>query len=64
LLTLLERAAELGIALDLRRALVTGAPFPPALRTAIEAEHGVDAYECYGTADAGLLGYQCPSKEG
>jgi phenylacetate-CoA ligase len=64
LLTLLERAREQETALELRRALVTGGPFPPPLRATIESDHGVDAYECYGTADAGLLGYQCSNKEG
>ena len=64
LLSLLERASESGTPLALERALVTGAPFPPSLREAIESDYGIDAYECYGTADAGLLGYQCAAKEG
>ncbi len=64
LLSLLERASESGTPLGLERALVTGAPFLPSLREAIESNHGIDAYECYGTADAGLLGYQCSAKEG
>jgi phenylacetate-CoA ligase len=64
LLSLLERASESGTPLGLERALVTGAPFPPSLREAIESNYGIDAYECYGTADAGLLGYQCAAKEG
>ena len=64
LLTLLERAAEAGTPLSLRRALVTGAPLPPALRSRLQDEFGVDVYQSYGTADAGTLGYECEAKDG
>ena len=64
LLALLEKAVEMGTPLELERALVTGGPFPPALREAIQSEHDVDAHESYGTADAGTLGYECPEKGG
>lgn len=58
LLALLERAAGLGLALPLRRAVVTGEPLPPALREQIAA-FGVAVYQAYGTADVGLIGYEC-----
>ena len=64
LLTLLERAAEAGVPLPLRRALVTGAPLPPPLRARLQDEFGVDVYQSYGTADAGTLGYECEEKDG
>ena len=64
LLTLLERAAEAGLSLPLRRALVTGAPLPPPLRDRLQDEFGVDVYQSYGTADAGTLGYECEEKDG
>ena len=64
LLTLLERAAEAGVSLPLRRALVTGAPLPPPLRGRLQDEFGVDVYQSYGTADAGTLGYECQEKDG
>ena len=64
LLTLLERARESGHELPFRRALVTGAPLPPALRARLEFEFGVDVYQSYGTADAGTLGYECEAKDG
>ncbi len=62
--TLLERAHELGQGLRFPRAVVTGAPLPPPLRTRLQDEFGVDVYQAYGTADAGLLGYECEAKDG
>ena len=64
LLTMLERARDLGRDLPLRRALVTGAPLPPPLRARLQDEFGVDVYQSYGTADAGTLGYECEVKDG
>ena len=64
LVALLERAAEVGAGLGLLRATVTGAPFPPSLRRTVQDEHGVDAFESYGTADAGTLGYECAERAG
>jgi len=64
LLTLLERARDQGRDLRFARAVVTGAPLPPPLRTRLQDEFGVDVYQAYGTADAGLLGYECEAKDG
>ena len=64
LLTLLERAEESGEPLEFERALVTGAPLPPSLRARLQDGFGVDVYQAYGTADTGLLGYECPEKDG
>lgn len=58
LLALLDRAAAAGTPLPLRRAVVTGEPLPEALRARIEA-HGVTVRQAYGTADVGLIGYEC-----
>jgi phenylacetate-CoA ligase len=61
---LLEKAAEGGHALPhLKRALVSGEACPPAL-VAWFAERGVDAYQCYATADLGLIAYQTSAREG
>lgn len=60
---LLERALEAGQALSLRRALVSGEACPPAL-VAWFAERGVDAFQCYATADLGLIAYQTEAREG
>ena len=61
---ILEKAAEMGQALpSLRKALVSGEAFPPSLRDWMTA-HGVDAYQCYATADVGLIAYETASREG
>ena len=64
LLALLKRARDEGQRLSLERALVTGAPLPPSLRARLQEEFGVDVYQVYGTADAGMLGYECHLKGG
>ncbi len=64
LLTLLERAQQMGRELPFQRALVTGAPLPPPLRARLQDEFGVDVYQAYGTADSGTLGYECEAKDG
>ncbi len=64
LLTLLERALEMGLKPPFRRALVTGAPLPPPLRARLEGEFRVDVHQSYGTADAGTLAYECAAKDG
>lgn len=63
LLALLEKAAAAGTPLHLRRAFVTAEPLPPSLRARL-AEFGVDVYQGYGTADLGLVAYECPEKHG
>ncbi len=61
---LLEKAAEGGHALPyLQRALVSGEACPPALVSWF-AERGVEAYQCYATADLGLIAYQTSAREG
>lgn len=59
-----ESSPDAGRPLRLGRALVTGAPLPPPLRTRLQDEFGVDTYQSYGTADAGTLGYECGAKDG
>lgn len=61
---ILEKAAELGIALPtLSKALVSGEAFPPSLRDWL-AERGVAAYQAYATADLGLIAYETEAREG
>lgn len=57
LLTLLQKAQELGASTALRRALVTAEPLPPSLRAALE-EFGIELINVYGTAELGALGYE------
>lgn len=61
---LFEKAAEGGIALpSLTKALVSGEAFPPSLRDWL-AERGVAGYQCYATADVGLIAYETSAREG
>jgi phenylacetate-CoA ligase len=61
---ILEKASELGAALpSLRKALVSGEAFPPSLRDWM-TQQGVDAYQCYATADVGLIAYETPVRQG
>lgn len=61
---ILEKAAEMGVALpSLTKALVSGEACPPSLRDWF-AERGVAAYQCYATADLGLIAYETSAREG
>jgi phenylacetate-CoA ligase len=61
---LLDKAAEGGHALPcLRRALVSGEACPQPL-VAWFAERGVDVYQCYATADLGLIAYETEARDG
>jgi phenylacetate-CoA ligase len=61
---LVEKAAETGVAMPtLTKALVSGEAFPPSLRDWL-GERGVAAYQCYATADVGLVAYETPAREG
>jgi phenylacetate-CoA ligase len=54
---LIEKAAERGFAWTIRRALVTAEPLPDSLRAWL-APHVPVALMAYGTAEAGMLGYE------
>ena len=61
---ILEKAAEMGVALpSVTKALVSGEACPPSLRDWF-AERGIAAYQCYATADLGLIAYETSSREG
>ena len=60
---LVEKAAEAGQALSLRKALVSGEAFPSALRDWLLAR-GIAGYQCYATADLGLIAYETEAREG
>jgi phenylacetate-CoA ligase len=61
---LAEKAADMGIALpSVQRALVSGEAFPPSLRDWL-AERGIAAYQCYASADLGLIAYETEAREG
>jgi len=50
-------------ATSIKRALVSGAAFPPSLQAEIKAR-GVDAYQAYATADLGFIAYESQAREG
>lgn len=61
---LLEAADEKGRdASSLRHAMVSGAAFPPSLQAWV-ASRGIDAYQCYATAECGIIAYQTRAREG
>jgi phenylacetate-CoA ligase len=61
---LLEKAAESGLALpSLGKALVSGEAFPPSLRDWL-GERGIAGYQCYATADVGLIAYETSARQG
>ena len=61
---ILEKAAEMGVALpSVKKALVSGEAFPPSLRDWM-LERGVNAFQCYATADVGLIAYETSARQG
>lgn len=61
---ILEKAFEMGVALpSVQKAMFGGEAFPPSLRDWFIA-HGIDGYQCYATADLGLIAYETPAREG
>ena len=61
---ILEKAAELKQPLpSVTKALLSAEAFPPSLRDWL-GERGVAGYQCYGTADLGLIAYETSAREG
>jgi phenylacetate-CoA ligase len=61
---ILDKGRESGADLSsLKRALVSGEAFPPALQSAV-ASHGIAAFQAYGTADLGAIAYETEAREG
>lgn len=61
---IVERAAEMGVALPtVTKALVSGEAFPPSLRDWF-TDRGIAGYQCYATADLGLIAYETSAREG
>jgi phenylacetate-CoA ligase len=48
---------------SIKRAMVSGAAFPPSLQKEIKS-HGIDAYQAFGTADLGLIAYETSARDG
>ncbi len=61
---LVEKAAETGVSVaSITKALVSGEAFPPSLRDWL-AERGIQGYQCYATADLGLIAYETAARQG
>ena len=61
---LLDKAEEAGTpAASIKKALVSGAAFPPSLQRVI-ADKGVAAYQAYATADLGIVAYESEARGG
>ncbi|MDP3355464.1 MAG: AMP-binding protein [Polaromonas sp.] len=61
---LVEKAAEAGSDISsIRKGLVGGEAFPPSLRDWF-SERGMAIYQCYATADLGLIAYETAAREG
>ena len=48
---------------SLKRGLVSGAALPPSLRQEL-AGRGVEVLQCYAVAEAGVIAYETPAREG
>lgn len=60
---LIDKAVEAGQQLSITKALVSGEACPPSLRDWF-TQRGVSAYQCYATADVGLIAYETVAREG
>ena len=61
---LIEAAEARGVDISsIRRAVVSGAAFPPSLQAWVR-ERGIDAYQLYATADLGVIAYETAAREG
>lgn len=65
LMALLERAGRQGGGVgSLKKALLSGEPTSEAERIALEQDHGIAAFQCYATADLGLIAYESTARGG
>jgi phenylacetate-CoA ligase len=61
---IVEKALEMGVALpSVTKAMFGGEAYPPSLRDWF-TQHGIHGYQCYATADLGLIAYETEAREG
>jgi len=61
---IVEKAHSMGTSIaSVRKALLSGEAFPPSLRDWLHAQ-GIDGYQCYATADLGLIAYETSARTG
>ncbi len=61
--TILDRARDLDIRLQITKAVVGGGALFPSLRSEY-SDHGITCLQCYGTADLGNVAYESLAMEG
>ncbi|HDM78732.1 MAG TPA: phenylacetate--CoA ligase family protein [Deltaproteobacteria bacterium] len=68
LMTLIQKAEDKGYDFrrdfNLRCASVSAEPLPPALRQTFQENYGISVRQFYGTADVGIVGYECEKQSG
>ena len=65
LMTILKRAQEMGVGrVPFQVAQVGAEALPESLRRQFEEEYGIFTRQGFGTADIGLIAYECPEKSG
>ncbi len=65
LMTLLKKAEELGVGrLGFQVAQVGAEPFPESMRKIFQETHRIMARQGFGTADLGMIAYECPEASG
>jgi phenylacetate-CoA ligase len=65
LMTVLKRAEEMGVGrLGIQVAQVGAEALPESLRRQFEEEHGILTRQGFGTADLGMIAYECIEKSG
>ena len=61
---IVEKASEMGVALpSVKKAMFGGEAYPPSLRDWFLAR-GINGYQCYATADLGLIAYETSARDG
>lgn len=61
---IIAKASDMGVALpSMKKAMFGGEAFPPSLRDWF-GERGIAGYQCYATADVGLIAYETSAREG
>jgi phenylacetate-CoA ligase len=61
---IVEKAAEMGVALpSVTKAMFGGEAYPPSLRDWFAAR-GIAGYQCYATADVGSIAFETAAREG
>ena len=64
LMAILKHAEEKGTRLPLEVAQVGAEALPPSLRHALEVDHGILTRQGFGTADLGIVAYECRVADG